>query len=385
MGEKALNAAQLGLDIVGMIPGVGTVANGVNAAIYLARGDYLNAGLSAASMIPFAGTAIKGAALVAKGATLIGKGLPVLAKGASALGTAVVAGKKVTTTAKTATAAGSATTKTSTATSRVATNSEKVTQAANRGMCLVAGTEVSTPKGAVLIETIKQGDAVYAFDFVLDEKVERCVVDTFIRETTELIEIVTEADTIQTTYEHPFWVEDKGWVFACDLVAGDVLRTADGSKAIVTAVSEVTLDKPVAVYNFEVQGAHAYYVGTSQVLVHNTCAASVPSSSTPKTTAELMRDIKVENGVYSAPKNTVNEIGRAEAAGVDFSRLNKEIRNSRPSTEGGVSQAIRYSDDSGTRFVVHEVTDASSNIIHRDFDAVRIQSGQTINVFKPLS
>ena len=30
------------------------------------------------------------------------------------------------------------------------------------------------------------------------------------------------------------------------------------------------------------------------------------------------------------------------------------------------------------RFVIHEVTDAYGNIIHRDFDAVRIPSGQMI-------
>lgn len=29
-------------------------------------------------------------------------------------------------------------------------------------------------------------------------------------------------------------------------------------------------------------------------------------------------------------------------------------------------------------FIIHEVTDALGNIIHRDFDAVRISSGQLI-------
>lgn len=45
------------LDVVGMIPVVGEVADGANALIYLAEGDAVNAGLSAASMLPVGGQA----------------------------------------------------------------------------------------------------------------------------------------------------------------------------------------------------------------------------------------------------------------------------------------------------------------------------------------
>ncbi len=45
------------LDVVGLVPGLGEIADGVNAVIYLAEGNYTDAGLSAAAMIPFAGTA----------------------------------------------------------------------------------------------------------------------------------------------------------------------------------------------------------------------------------------------------------------------------------------------------------------------------------------
>jgi len=53
--EKGLDGLQLGLDIAGLIPGFGEIADGINAGIYAARGDYLNAALSAAAMIPGAG------------------------------------------------------------------------------------------------------------------------------------------------------------------------------------------------------------------------------------------------------------------------------------------------------------------------------------------
>ena len=46
------------LDAVGVIPGVGEVADAVNGTIYLAEGDYVNAGLSFVSCVPLAGDAL---------------------------------------------------------------------------------------------------------------------------------------------------------------------------------------------------------------------------------------------------------------------------------------------------------------------------------------
>lgn len=45
------------MDIVGLIPGVGEIADGVNGLIYTARGDALNATLSFSAMIPVVGWA----------------------------------------------------------------------------------------------------------------------------------------------------------------------------------------------------------------------------------------------------------------------------------------------------------------------------------------
>ena len=43
------------LDVAGLLPGLGEGADLINAGIYLAEGDKINAGLSAAAAIPFAG------------------------------------------------------------------------------------------------------------------------------------------------------------------------------------------------------------------------------------------------------------------------------------------------------------------------------------------
>lgn len=54
-GDKILDGLQLGLDVVGLIPVVGEIADLANAGISLARGDVAGALLSLASAIPFAG------------------------------------------------------------------------------------------------------------------------------------------------------------------------------------------------------------------------------------------------------------------------------------------------------------------------------------------
>ncbi|MBO0938908.1 hypothetical protein J2I47_20310 [Fibrella sp. HMF5335] len=51
------------LDVVGMIPVVGKLADGANALMYAAEGDYASAAMSAASMIPLAGNVVGAAKL----------------------------------------------------------------------------------------------------------------------------------------------------------------------------------------------------------------------------------------------------------------------------------------------------------------------------------
>ena len=73
-GMNALDWVQTGLDVVGLVPVFGEIADGLNALIYLARGDLLNAGLSAAAMVPIAGWGATGGKLGMKGAKAAGIG-----------------------------------------------------------------------------------------------------------------------------------------------------------------------------------------------------------------------------------------------------------------------------------------------------------------------
>lgn len=74
------------LDVVGMIPVIGEVADAANAAIYLAQGDYANAAMSAASMIPLAGNVVGAAKLAKTGMKLTDRLGGVAALGKKAIG-----------------------------------------------------------------------------------------------------------------------------------------------------------------------------------------------------------------------------------------------------------------------------------------------------------
>ena len=66
--SKFADGVQAGLDIAGLVPGVGELADGVNALISLGRGDVAGAALSATSMLPIVGDAIGKGGKIARAA-----------------------------------------------------------------------------------------------------------------------------------------------------------------------------------------------------------------------------------------------------------------------------------------------------------------------------
>jgi RHS repeat-associated protein len=68
--DDVLDVVQTGLDVAGMVPAVGNIADLVNAGVSAARGDYVGAGLSLAAAVPVVGIAA-GAAKTAKGVVKI--------------------------------------------------------------------------------------------------------------------------------------------------------------------------------------------------------------------------------------------------------------------------------------------------------------------------
>gem|GEM_PF-2449333 len=149
--------------------------------------------------------------------------------------------------------------------------------------CFTAGKLIPTEYGQRPIEEIKIGDYVWSENPQTGEKGLKKVVNTFIHDKYTLVHVYTGDTMIETTEEHPFWVEEKGWVLAGELNEGDVLRLKSGENVKVTKLERVDLKEPVKVYNFEVQDWHTYYVSDINVLVHNKAARyNTPTPVNPK-------------------------------------------------------------------------------------------------------
>lgn len=66
---------------------------------------------------------------------------------------------------------------------------------------------------------------------------------------------------IKTTYDHPFYVKEVGFVNAGELYIGDKLLNSKGQILVVDDINYETTDIPITVYNFQVEDFHTYHVG----------------------------------------------------------------------------------------------------------------------------
>ncbi|MCM1524505.1 MAG: polymorphic toxin-type HINT domain-containing protein [Ruminococcus sp.] len=136
--------------------------------------------------------------------------------------------------------------------------------------CFTGDTPVYTDEGLVCIEEISVGDEVLAYNYETGETELKEVLNVWIKETDEILHLSTsDGETIDTTTNHPFYVDGKGWVAAGDLEIGDTLVTADGDEVEVSDIEIEKLAEPVLVYNLEIEDFHTYFVGEYGVLVHN--------------------------------------------------------------------------------------------------------------------
>jgi hypothetical protein len=137
------------------------------------------------------------------------------------------------------------------------------------------------------IEDVAVGDKVWTKDQNdPDAPLELKHVTKTFRHTSYDLQTVSVADAsgnverIHVTDAHPFYVEGLGWTGAAELEAGEHLVSDDGEVLTVTANVDEPHPEGVAVFNFEVEGDHTYFVSDGVgdsvsdedwVWVHNTC------------------------------------------------------------------------------------------------------------------
>ncbi len=136
--------------------------------------------------------------------------------------------------------------------------------------CMLAsftvGTEVLTPDGLKPIESLTEGDRVISRDDQTFATTESRITALRQRVAPSYITLTLHNEQIQTTPEHPFWTQNKGWQTADKLVYAQALATRDADR-LIWALDPV--NEPVTVYNFTVEPDHTYFVGKNHLWVHN--------------------------------------------------------------------------------------------------------------------
>jgi ribonucleotide reductase alpha subunit len=154
--------------------------------------------------------------------------------------------------------------------------------------CFVGETLVATDVGLAAFELLEKkaraGEPlpdVRAFDLPSGQHVNRRVLNVWIAgRTGKVVDVRTERGlTLRCTPEHRFLLLDGGYVEACALRTGAVLRSVDGeghdALDVVESVIAVTLSEEIPVYDLEVEGTHNFGVSCDRqfvdhsVIVHN--------------------------------------------------------------------------------------------------------------------
>lgn len=113
--------------------------------------------------------------------------------------------------------------------------------------CFTGETLVATEDGQKRIDEIEVGDKVWAYDIFTGETELKEVLTVYVHDVDEILHLHTSCGDIDTTTNHPFFVIDRGWVAAGDLVEGDEVYLIDGSTAVITGSELEQLSETIKV------------------------------------------------------------------------------------------------------------------------------------------
>ena len=134
------------------------------------------------------------------------------------------------------------------------------------GGCLAEGTRVLTPEGAVAIEKLKKGDAVWS---VIDGKLQRAEVQALIKvQPEEYLEVSAGGARLEVTPEHPMMVARGEYRLAGRIQVGDRVSLVHNGKldeAAVRFISRIPAKRPA--YNLLVFPGGTFI--TEKFVLHN--------------------------------------------------------------------------------------------------------------------
>jgi Pretoxin HINT domain len=354
------------LDVAGLVPVVGEVADVANGIWYAAEGNYVDAALSFASAIPVAGYGASAAKAVRYGDKAVDAARTVARQGdniADAGRTIARTGDDV------ADAARAAPTPKDIPTGKPAAGTPPKVDPAPKpkpkpapkpapAPAKAAGdapvgpgsscTRNSfTPDTPVLmadgtlkpIAAVRVGDQVLATDPPTGRTEAKPVVALITGAgPKDLVEITVDTDgargsatgKVIATDGHPFWIDNFcGWIDADNLRRGDLLRTPEGRTLEVVATRSFSEHRRV--FNLTVEGLHTYYVevGDADILVHNTQPDFCPihdnlgSRRGPSGSIYPTREQAVQSAQDYARRHANNCTYRAECAAGNHVHVDK--------------------------------------------------------------
>lgn len=127
------------------------------------------------------------------------------------------------------------------------------------------------------IEEVLVGENVLAQDIETGELSYRPVLVTTVRPPLPTIGVKVAGEELLVSRGHPFWVSGSGWRMTKELKVGNKLHTPRGS--IVVLGLEERSNYPT--YNLVVAGFNTYFVGQSQILVHDNNIRGATSTIVP--------------------------------------------------------------------------------------------------------
>ena len=145
----------------------------------------------------------------------------------------------------------------------------------NKGGCFTAGTRILTPKGEKNIESLKDGDDVYAV--TPQGSLQAVAVEEIYRISARVLKINTNNREVNTTAEHPFLTVDGSFRQAGELKVGDKVTVYDAGYQKTEEIISINETGESAVYNLNVGEPHTFVA--SGFIVHNKGGSSGGSSS----------------------------------------------------------------------------------------------------------
>ncbi|WP_444933683.1 polymorphic toxin-type HINT domain-containing protein [Microbulbifer sp. JTAC008] len=196
------------------------------------------------------------------------------------------------------------------------------------GCSFTPETLILTQDGYKAIIEVQVGDIVLSKNDITGELSWREVTDTFKdwHQETITFTVVDEngiQETITTTAEHPFYIAGQGWLPAGE-IGIDTVFAGSSPESAIKVVGIAINDSPQYAYNFTVDTDHTYFVGKTDVWVHNTC------------------DFDVAKGASGAFKKQFSAVDNLVAELMYSKRVNVNLK-----IPGGVAGAIRHTKRTG--------------------------------------